>query len=152
MGAFEVGTGIAGRASLRQVPLHSRHRKSTALAGRGPTELACPPGPQRQLRTSHGSPGAATPRRVDRQCHLGALLAEPTLGPVQTLEVYDPFVAKIEAVLEHRRMLVAIRTLALHHVQVQIAKLPTEIRDQLCATGKIESRLRRLEGLDVKSV
>ena len=58
----------------------------------------------------------------------------------------------IEAVLEHRRMLVAIRTLALHHVQDQIAKLPTEIRDQLCATGKIESRLRRLEGLDVKSV
>ena len=99
-----------------------------------------------------GPPGAATPRRVDRQCHLGALLAEPTLGPVQTLEVYDPFVAKIEAVLEHRRMLVAIRTLALHHVQDQIAKLPTEIRDQLCATGKIESRLRRLEGLDVKSV
>ena len=89
---------------------------------------------------------------VDSIAVARALLAEPTLGPVQTLEVYDPFVAKIEAVLEHRRMLVAIRTLALHHVQDQIAKLPTEIRDQLCATGKIESRLRRLEGLDVKSV
>lgn len=31
--------------------------------------------------------------------------------------------------------------------QDQIAKLPTEIRDQLRATGKIESRLRRLEAL-----
>ena len=60
-----------------------------------------------------------------------ALLAEPTLGPVQALEVYDPLVAKIEAVLEHRRMLVAVRTLALHHVADQIAKLPIEIRDQL---------------------
>ncbi len=36
-----------------------------------------------------------------------ALLAEPTLGPVQTLEVYDPLVAKIEAVVEHRRAFVA---------------------------------------------
>ena len=41
--------------------------------------------------------------------------------------------AKIEAVLEHRRMLVDVRTLALHHVQDQISKLPTEIRDQLSA-------------------
>ena len=89
---------------------------------------------------------------VDSIAVARALLAEPTLGPVQALEVYDPFVAKIEAVLEHRRMLVDVRTLALHHVQDQIAKLPTEIRDQLSATGKIESRLRRLEDLDTTTV
>ncbi|MGD9795149.1 MAG: transposase [Acidimicrobiia bacterium] len=81
-----------------------------------------------------------------------ALLAEPTLGKVQTLEVYDALVAKIEAVLEHRRMLVEARTLALHHVQDQISKLPTEIRDQLSATGKIEGRLRRLEDVDTTVV
>ena len=81
-----------------------------------------------------------------------ALLAEPTLGPVQTLEVYDALVAKIEAVLEHRRMLVAVRTLILHHVQDQITKLPADIRDQLRAAGKIESRLRRLEQLDTSTV
>jgi len=89
---------------------------------------------------------------VDSVAVARALLAEPTLGPVQALEVYDPFVAKIEAVLEHRRMLVDIRTLALHHIQDQIAKLPTEIRDRLSATGKIESRLRRLEDLDTATV
>jgi transposase len=77
-----------------------------------------------------------------------ALLAEPTLGPAQTLEIYDTLVAKIEAVLEHRRMLVAVRTLALHHVQDQIAKLPTEVRDELGTAGKIETRLRRLTNFD----
>ncbi|MDE0116596.1 MAG: transposase [bacterium] len=50
--------------------------------------------------------------------------------------------------LEHRRALVAARTLGLHHVADQISKLPTEIRDQLVACGKIESRLRRLEHID----
>jgi transposase len=85
---------------------------------------------------------------VDAVAIARALLAEPTLGPVQALEVYDPHVAKIEAVLEHRRMLVAVRTLALHHVADQIAKLPIEIRDQLVHDGKIESRLRRLEHID----
>jgi transposase len=89
---------------------------------------------------------------VDAVSTARALLAEPTLGPVQTLEVYDPLVAKIEAVLEHRRMLVEVRTLVLHHVQDQLSKLPTEIRDQLSATGKIESRLRRLEQLDTTTV
>jgi transposase len=67
---------------------------------------------------------------------------------VQALEEYDPLVAKIEAVLEHRRVLVEVRTLVLHHVQDQITKLPVEIRDQLTATGKIEGRLRRLEQID----
>jgi hypothetical protein len=81
---------------------------------------------------------------VDAVAAARALLAEPTLGPVQTLEVYDQLVAKIETVLEHRRMLVAVRTLALHHVQNQIAKLPTVVRDELGTTGKIETRLRRL--------
>ena len=60
--------------------------------------------------------------------------------------------AKIEAVLEHRRMLVAVRTLVLHHVQDQISKLPVEIRDQLTTTGKIEGRLRRLEQIDTSIV
>lgn len=81
-----------------------------------------------------------------------ALVAEPTLGPVQTLGVYDPLVAKIEAVLEHRRALVATRTLMLHHIGDQISKLPTEIRDQLSATGKIEGRLRRLANIDASHV
>jgi transposase len=76
------------------------------------------------------------------------MLAEPTLGPVQVLGVYGILVAEIEAVLEHRRMLVAVRTLALRHVQDQIAKLPTEIRDQLGTSGKIETRLRRLNAID----
>jgi transposase len=89
---------------------------------------------------------------VDAVASARALLAEPTLGPVQTLEVYDPLVAKIEAVLEHRRMLVSVRTLVLHHVQDQITKLPVEIRDQLTTDGKIEGRLRRLEQIDTSVV
>jgi transposase len=89
---------------------------------------------------------------VDAVAVARALLAEPTLGPVQTLEVYDPLVAKIEAVLEHRRMLVEVRTLVLHHAQDQIAKLPIEIRDQLSSAGKIEGRLRRLEQIDTTVV
>ena len=89
---------------------------------------------------------------VDAIAASRALLAEPTLGPVQALEVYDPLVAKIEAVLEHRRALVTTRTLLLHHVQDQLAKLPVEIRDQLDATGKIESRLRRLDTIDTTAV
>lgn len=89
---------------------------------------------------------------VDAVAAARALLAEPTLGPVQTLEVYDPLVAKIEAVLEHRRMLVAARTLVLHHAQDQIAKLPVEVRDQIATSGKIESRLRQLEHIDTTAV
>ena len=85
---------------------------------------------------------------IDAVASARALLAEPTLGPVQALEVYDPLVAETEAVLEHRRALVAARTLGLHHVADQISKLPTEIRDQLTTGGKIESRLRRLEQID----
>jgi transposase len=89
---------------------------------------------------------------VDAVAAARALLAEPSLGPVQTLEVYDSLVAKIEAVLEYRRMLVATRTLVLHHAQGQIAKLPVEIRDQLTTTGKIEHRLRRIEHIDTSIV
>ena len=81
-------------------------------------------------------------------CVARSLLAEPTLGPVQTLEVYDQLVAKIQAVLERRRMLVEVRTLALHHIQGQLMKLPTDVRDLLSTSGKIEARLRRLECLD----
>jgi len=89
---------------------------------------------------------------IDAICCARALQAEPTLGPVQTLEVYDPLVAKIEAVLQHRQALVASRTLMLNHIGDQIAKLPTEVRDQLTATGKIESRLRRLEHIEIPAV
>jgi len=85
---------------------------------------------------------------VDAVASARALLAEPTLGPVQALEVYDSLVAEIEAVLEHRRVLVAARTLMLHHAADQIAKLPTEVRDQLSTGGKIEGRLRRLEHIE----
>ena len=85
---------------------------------------------------------------VDAVASARALLAEPTLGPVQALEVYDSLVAEIEAVLEHRRALVAARTLMLHHAADQIAKLPTEVRDQLSTGGKIEGRLRRLEHIE----
>jgi len=90
--------------------------------------------------------------QVDSISAARALLAEPTLGPAQALEIYDPFVAKIEAVLEHRQGVVATRTLMLHFVQDQLTKLPTEIRDQLATTGKIESRLRRLETIDLTRV
>lgn len=89
---------------------------------------------------------------VDAVACARALAAEPTLGPVQVLEVHSPLLAKIEAVLEHRRMLVELRTLMLHHVADQIAKLPTDIRDRLTADGKIEGRLRRLEELDEELV
>ena len=89
---------------------------------------------------------------VDSISAARALLAEPSLGPAQALEIYDGLVAKIEAVLEHRRMLVETRTLVLHYAQDQISKLPTEIRDQLTATGKIEARLRRLETIDTTIV
>ena len=89
---------------------------------------------------------------VDAVAAARALLAEPTLGPVQALEVYDPLVAKIEAVLEHRRRIESERTLVLHHVQDQLSKLPVEIRDQLTMNGKIEGRLRQLESIDASVV
>ena len=88
---------------------------------------------------------------VDAICAARAVLAEPTLGPAQALEIYDPLVAKIEAVLEHRKALVAVRTLMLHHIGDQIVKLPIEIRDQIPTTGKIESRLRRLERINTNA-
>ena len=46
--------------------------------------------------------------------------------------------------LEYRRAVVEVRTQLLHHVGDQLAKLPTELRDQLPVTGKLESRLRKL--------
>jgi transposase len=89
---------------------------------------------------------------IDAVATARALLTEPNLGPVQTLEVYDPLVAELEAVLEHRRALVAARTLLLQHVGSQLAKLPTEIRDQLSTDAKIPARLARLETIDTESV
>jgi transposase len=87
---------------------------------------------------------------VDAVATARAVLAEPTLGPVQTLEVYDPLVAKIEAVLEHRRMLVDLRVLQLGHIADQLAKLPTQVRDQLPTSGKVDSRLRALATIDTE--
>lgn len=89
--------------------------------------------------------------RIDAVATARALLAEPTLGPVQTLEATDPLLAEIEAVIEHRRALVAIRTQMLHFIADQLAKLPTGIRDQIGVTGKVEARLRRLERIDLST-
>ncbi len=66
-----------------------------------------------------------------------ALPAEPSLGLVQTLEVCDSLVAKIETVLEHRRALVETRTLMLHYDQDQIAKQSADVRDQLSTKGDL---------------
>ena len=86
--------------------------------------------------------------RVDAVATARALLAEPTLGPAQLFELNDPVVAEIEAVLDHRRALLAVRMQFLAAVGDQLAKLPTEIRDQLGTSGKIEERLRRLATID----
>jgi transposase len=104
--------------------------------------------PQRVAHQRRGRRLAKTDA-VDAVATARALLAEPTLGPVQAVEAYDALVAKIEAVLEHRRMLVEIRTLTLHFVQDQLAKLPADVRDRLGSHGPIESRLRRLDKLDI---
>jgi transposase len=100
--------------------------------------------PPQRSATQRRSRRLAKTDAIDAVATARALLAEPTLGQVQTLEVYDPLVAELEAVLEHRRALVEARTLLLHHVGDQLAKLPIELRDQLPTTGKLESRLRRL--------
>ena len=71
---------------------------------------------------------------------------------MQTLEVYDPLVAELEAVLGHRRALVEARALLLHHVGDQLAKLPTDVRDHLPTSGKLEARLLKLETIDTTTV
>ena len=86
--------------------------------------------------------------RIDAVATARALLAEPTLGPAQLFELDDPVVAEIEAVLDHRRTLLAVRMQFLAAVGDQLAKLPTEIRDQLGTSGKVEERLRRLATID----
>lgn len=96
-------------------------------------------------------------RRLDKTDHVDAvataraLLAEPSLGPVQALEAFDPLVSKIEAVLDHRRCLVETRQLQLHFANDQIAKLPPEIRDQLSAKTRIEPRLHELDAITASS-
>ena len=77
-----------------------------------------------------------------------AVLAEPTLGPAQALEIYDPVVAEIEAVLAHRNTLVEQRKLMLAHALDQMWRLPSELRDQLTFKGKTEQRLRALAKID----
>jgi transposase len=108
--------------------------------------------PPQRSATQRRSRRLAKTDAIDAVATARALLAEPTLGPVQTLEVYDPLVAELEAVLEHRRALVETRTLLLHHVGDQLAKLPTDVRDQLPTTGKLESRLRNLETITTDDV
>ena len=61
---------------------------------------------------------------IDATATARALPAEPLLGPVQALEGYDALVARIEAMLEHRRVLVQLRTLTLHHIADQLASWP----------------------------
>jgi hypothetical protein len=74
---------------------------------------------------------------------VAAQFYEPGVGVVVGLDLADgrAVVAKVHRAtfmpLEHRRCLVAARTLMLHYAQDQLAKLPTEIRDQLPTTGKI---------------
>lgn len=113
-----------------------------AIAGAGFDAREVPP--QRSSRERRARRLAKTDA-IDAISTARALQAEPDLGPVQVLQAYDPLVAKIEAVLEHRRALVNLRTLALHYVQDQLAKLPASIRDVIGTHGKIEARLRRLE-------
>ena len=141
--------GLLGAHGVRQVGVEGSAKwgahVAIALAAAGFDACEVPPSRSAAQRRSRRLDKTDA---VDAVASARALQAEPTLGPAQTLEVYDPLVAKIEAVLEHRRALVAARTLLLHHVGDQIAKLPTEIRDQLNSKGKIESRLRRLEVID----
>ena len=141
--------GLLDAHGVRQVGVEGSAKwgahVAIALAAAGFDAREVPPSRSAAQRRSRRLEGTDA---VDAVASARALQAEPTLGPVQTLEVYDPLVAKFEAVLEHRRALVAARTLLLHHVGGQIAKLPTEIRDQLTSDGKIESRLRRLEHID----
>ena len=141
--------GLLDAHSVRQVGVEGSAKwgahVAIALAAAGFDAREVPPSRSAAQRRSRRLEGTDA---VDAVASARALQAEPTLGPAQTLEVYDPLVAKIEAVLEHRRALVAARTLLLHHVGDQIAKLPTEIRDQLTSDGKIESRLRRLADID----
>jgi transposase len=117
-----------------------------AVAGAGFDAREVPPQRSAQQRRARRLAKTDT---VDAVATARALLAEPSLGPVQALEAYDGLVAKIEAVLEHRRTLVETRTQTLSYVQDQLSKLPTEVRDRLGSTGKIETRLQRLATLDI---
>lgn len=87
--------------------------------------------------------------RIDALATARVLLAEPDLGPVAAWELTEPVLAEIEAVLDHRRTMLAVRMQFLAAVADQLAKLPTAIRDQLGTHGKIEQRLRRLEHIDL---
>lgn len=89
--------------------------------------------------------------RGDAVAAARATLADPELGPAQALELYDPVVAEIEAVLAHRRMLVTTRTLGIHHLGAQIEKLPPVVRDRLNLARSIEARLNQLAELDIDS-
>lgn len=140
LSTHEVGrVGVEGSASWGS-------HVAIAVAAAGFDAREVPPQRSAQQRRSRR---LAKTDAVDAVATARALLAEPSLGPVQALEVYDGLVAKIEAVLEHRRMLVETRTLVLHFVQDQLAKLPAEVRDQLGSHGKVESRWARLTTLDI---
>jgi transposase len=75
---------------------------AVALAAAGFDAREVPPQRSAQQRRARRLAKTDT---VDAVATARALLAEPSLGPVQALEVYDGLVARIEAVLEHRRML-----------------------------------------------
>ena len=141
-------TGLLDAHGVRQVGVEGSAKwgahVAVALAAAGFDARAVPPSRSAAQRRSRRLDKTDA---VDAVASARALQAEPTLGPAPTLEIYDPLVAKTEAVLEHLRALVAARTLLWHHVGDQIAKLPAEIGDQLNSKGKIEGRVRRLEGI-----
>ena len=76
--------------------------RDRVVRGRDSTPARCP---RRASAAQRRSRRLEKTDAVDAVASARALLAEPTLGPVQTLEVNDPLVAKIEAVLEQRRAL-----------------------------------------------
>ncbi len=85
--------------------------------------VRCPRGPRAALRRSSGAHvGWTRPTPSTRSPQPGRCSPSPPSGPPQALEIYDPLVAKIEAVLEHRRCWSTVRTLVLHHVQDQLGE------------------------------
>ena len=91
----------------------------------------------RSGRRNSGEHGAWPRPTTSTQCRpLGRCWPSRRSARCRRSRCTTALVAKIEAVLEHRRMLVQLRTLGLHHIADQLAKLPTEIRDQLGHAGQ----------------
>ena len=82
-----------------------------ALVAAGFDAVRCPRSARRRsgerVAWTRPTPSTRSPRR-------GRCWPNRRSARCRRSEVYDPLVAKIEAVLEHRRMLVSVRTLVLH--------------------------------------